>query len=128
MPSPSERAFAAFPRGHIRDEVILAHFRAELRTIVNPATGVTFTDDEVQRATAPGTRFYVDADAIDLLGQAQQQRAIHLAEQLDPRRANGRTAADAELTSISRTAPDLPANVTDGPCIIVLGLVTVLPL
>lgn len=88
MASASERNFQTFPRGHIRDNIILAHFRAELRTLINPQTGVLFTEDEIKRATAPGTRFHLEADAIDLLGQANQQRAIHFVQQIDPRRAN----------------------------------------
>lgn len=88
MASPDERAFVVFPRGHVRDEIILAHFRNELRVTVNPETGVAFTEDEIQRATAPGTRFYIEADSIDLFGQAVQQRAVFFASQMDPRRAN----------------------------------------
>jgi hypothetical protein len=83
-----ERSFATFARGHVRDNIILAHFRAELRTLVNPTTGVSFTEDEIQRATGPGTRFYIEADAVDLLGQANQQRAIYFVSQIDPRKAN----------------------------------------
>jgi hypothetical protein len=88
MATPDERAFATFPRGHARDNVCLAHFRAELRVMTNPDTGITFTEDEIQRLTGPGTRFYIEADAIDLLCMAQQQRAAFLASQIDPRRAN----------------------------------------
>lgn len=88
MAAPDERAFVTFPRGYVRDNVILAHFRNQLRTKANPVTGQTFTEDEIQRATAPGTRFYIEADSIDLLGQAQQARALYLAAQADPRRSN----------------------------------------
>lgn len=88
MAAADERAFVVFPRGHVRDNIVLAHFRAELRTLINPVTGAVFTEDEVQRATAPGTRFYIDADAIDLMGMANQQRALFYVSQIDPRRAN----------------------------------------
>jgi hypothetical protein len=88
MSTPNDQAFKVHPRGYVRDNVILAHFRNSLRTIPNPATGQPFTEAEIQRATGPGTRFYIEADAIDLLGQAHQQRAQHLAAQVDPRRAN----------------------------------------
>lgn len=88
MATPDERAFVVFPRGSVRDDVILANWRNELRTSINPTTGIVFTEDEVQRATQPGTRWYIEADSIDLWGQAQQQRALFFVSQIDPRRAN----------------------------------------
>lgn len=88
MATPDERAFVTFPRGSVRDDVILANWRNELRTSINPVTGITFTEDEVQRATQPGTRWYIEADSIDLWGQAQQQRALFFVSQIDPRKAN----------------------------------------
>jgi hypothetical protein len=88
MVAPAERRFITFERGVIRDEVILAAFRNSLRVLINPETGSLFTEDEIQRATQPGSRFYIEADADDLVGQANQARAIYLASQLDPRLAN----------------------------------------
>lgn len=88
MGSPDERAFVVFPRGAVRDNVILARWRNELRASINPQTGAVFTEDEVQRATQPGTRWYIEADSIDLYGQAAQQRALFYVGQIDPRRAN----------------------------------------
>jgi len=88
MGSPDERAFVVFQRGYVRDNIILATFRNKLRLMVNPGTGILFTEDEVLRATAPGTRFYIEADSIDLFGQATQQRALFFAAQIDPRTAN----------------------------------------
>ena len=90
MAASDEREFATFQRGRVRDEIILASFRNSLRSLVNPRTGATFTEDEVQRATQPGTRFYIEADAIDLYAQTQQAKALWLANQIDPRRANTR--------------------------------------
>jgi len=90
MASPDEREFVTFQRGHIRDAIILAAFRNSLRVLVNPKTGQLFTEDEVQRATQPGSRFYIEADAIDLYGQTQQSKALWLADQVDPRRASSR--------------------------------------
>jgi uncharacterized phage protein gp47/JayE len=92
--TPDERKFVTFRRGYVRDNIILAHFRNELSTMVNPDTGVTFTADEIARATQPGSRFYVEADAIDLLGQAQQSRALWFANQIRPLRANTRMLED----------------------------------
>jgi len=94
MGAPDEREFTTFRRGHVRDQIILAAFRNTLRTSVNPATGLTFTEDEITRATQPGSRFYIEADALDLVGQAYQQRALWLSDQIDPRRANTRMLED----------------------------------
>ncbi len=88
MTSPDERAFVVLPRGAARDDIILANFRNQLRVSINPKTGTPFTEDEIQRATQPGTRFYIEADSIDLYGQAAQQRALFFATQIDPRQAN----------------------------------------
>ena len=88
MATPDERAFVVFARGVVRDDVILAYWRNKLRVSVNPDTGATFTEDEIQRATQPGTRWYIEADSIDLWGQAAQQRALFFVSQIDPRQAN----------------------------------------
>lgn len=88
MATPDERNFVVFPRGAVRDDVILANWRNNLRVSTNPATGLVFTEDEIQRATQPGTRWYIEADSIDLFGQAQQQRALGFVSQIDPRHAN----------------------------------------
>jgi hypothetical protein len=40
----------------------------------------------------------------------------------------GGTAADAELTQITRNEPDLPTNVTDGPNMVIFGAINVFPL
>jgi uncharacterized phage protein gp47/JayE len=83
-----ERKFITFQRGEIRDNVILAAFRNHLRTTTNPDTGLAFTEDEIFRATQQGSRFWAWADAIDLMTQAHQSRALYLADQLWPARAN----------------------------------------
>lgn len=88
MTVPDERRFTTFIRGVVRDDIILAAFRNSLRNLVNPETGVVFTEDEIQRATQPGSRFYIEADAVDLYSQSMQARAIWLASQIDPRLAN----------------------------------------
>ena len=88
MATPDERAFVVFPRGAVRDDVILANWRNELRVSVNPATGAVFTEDEIQLATQPGSRWYIEADSIDLYSQAAQQRALYFVSQIDPRKAN----------------------------------------
>lgn len=88
MPRADERRFPVFPRGYIRDRIILANFRIALREQINPDTGQIFTEDEIARITQEGSRYYIEADAIDLMDQAAQQRGLHLADQVDPRTAH----------------------------------------
>jgi len=115
MATPDERAFVVFQRGAIRDTIILAHFRNELRVSVNPVTGLTFTEDEISRATQPGTRFYIEADSIDLFAMAAQQRALFFASQIDPRKAN--TEFLEQFHGALWLGPDskLPATGASGP-------------
>jgi hypothetical protein len=80
--APADREFALLPRNHIRDKIILASFREGLRDRVNPDTGLPFTEEEIERATAPGTRHYREADAIDVYGQGAQRQGIFYADQL----------------------------------------------
>lgn len=84
---PDERKFVVLPRGVNRDDVILAYYRNALRQLTNPDTGAVFTEDEIALATQPGSRFYIEADAIDLVCQGSQQRALWFAEQVRPDRA-----------------------------------------
>lgn len=115
MASPDERAFVVFPRGYVRDSIILANFRNYLRTATNPANGQQFTEDEVIRATAPGTRFYIEADAIDLYGQASQQRALFFAAQIDPRSANAEFLKNYHGPLWLGDDSQLPATPSSGP-------------
>jgi hypothetical protein len=84
---PDERRFALFPRGHVRDNMLLAHMRNQMRGLVNPDTGALFTEDEIQRITQQGGRYYIEADAIDLFGQAVQARSAYFVDQIRPTRA-----------------------------------------
>jgi len=88
MPTSDERLFSTFRRGQVRDDVLLAAFRDALRNLVNPDTGLVFTEDEIAAATQPGTRFYIEADSIDLQTQAYQARSLFLSDQLRPTRSN----------------------------------------
>ena len=83
----TERAFPTFGRGEQRDQM-LAAFRLGLRELTNPDTGEPFTDDEIALATAPRSRWYAEANALDLVLLAEQQRALWLSDQIDPRRAS----------------------------------------
>jgi uncharacterized phage protein gp47/JayE len=95
MARPDERRFILFPRGHVRDNIILAALRAGLRELVNPDTGALFTEDEIAVITQEGSRYYLEAEAIDIYGQATQSRAAWFVDQLFPRRASS-----AYLTSV----------------------------
>ena len=81
MTSPTEREFTIFNRGEVREE-ILRGFREGLRDLVDPETGQTFTEDTIRRATGPGTRFWVEAESIDIVGLGIQKRAEFFAQQV----------------------------------------------
>lgn len=84
----ADREFQVMARGYIRDRVILANFRNGLRSMRNPETGALFTEDEIARATQVGSRWWIEADAIDQLGQLDQRRAIYLSDQIRVERAS----------------------------------------
>ncbi len=88
MTRPDERRFVLFDRGLVRDTIILAHMRNQMRTLVNPDTKDLFTEDEILRLTQPGSRFYIEADAIDLYGQAVQARNSFFVDQIVPTRSS----------------------------------------
>jgi hypothetical protein len=87
MALPEDRKFATFRRGKVRDDIILARFRNSLRGKINPDTGQEFTEEEIAIITQEDSRFFVEADAIDLYGQAIQARGLWLVDQLHPERA-----------------------------------------
>lgn len=87
MALPDERKFATWRRGKVRDDIILSRFRTTLREQINPDTNQPFTEDEIAIITQEDSRFYIEADAIDLYGQGVQQRAIWFADQVRPERA-----------------------------------------
>lgn len=80
-------SFQVFARGEQR-EAILESWRYVLRSAANPETGAPFTETEIAAATAPKSRWYAEADAVDLVLLSQQARAGWLADQLDPERAS----------------------------------------
>lgn len=110
MTAPSERRFAVFPAGWIRDNVILEVFRNNLRNLTNPDTNVTFTEDEIAQATQPGSRFYIEADAIDVLGQLWQRRGSWFADQIRPSRSNTAFLENYHGRLWLGTNPRLPAT------------------
>lgn len=85
--APADRSFAIFRLGELKQQQ-LRYFRNRLRLLINTATGVPFTEQEIGIATAKFTRWDTDAEATDLLLLAQQARALTLVDQLRPERAN----------------------------------------
>lgn len=63
-------------------EAVLRDFRSGLRLLTDPATGVTFTEDKIRRATARGSRYYREADADDLVLLGVQKRDEFFAQQV----------------------------------------------
>jgi hypothetical protein len=82
MTAPLEREYATFRRGDLRELILLPFLRNGLRALTNPKTGQLFTEDEVRRATTAGSRFYIEADAIDLVGQGIEKKDEFLAQQM----------------------------------------------
>lgn len=94
LQAPVDREFAILSRGFVRDHVVLANFREGLRSLKNPETGLPFTEDEIQRATQPKSRWYNEAQAIDDFGQSEQRKALFLADQLRIERASTKWLVD----------------------------------
>lgn len=88
MTAPADREFQVFGAGYIRDAVLLAQFREGLRSRINPETRAVFTEDEIQRVTMRGSRFWREAEAIDQYGQLSQRRSIFMADQAAIDRSN----------------------------------------
>lgn len=61
---------------------MLADFRNGLRQLVDPATGLPFTEDTLRRVTTKGSRFWTEADSIDVVGLGIQKRDEFLAQQM----------------------------------------------
>jgi hypothetical protein len=88
MATSDERMFPIFRRGQVRDEALLRAFRNHLRDLIDPDTGALFTEDKIKTITQRGSRFYLEADAIDFVGLALQKRARWMANQTRPKWAN----------------------------------------
>lgn len=119
MPTPTEREFAVFRRGETRED-ILRFFRNGLRVLYDPQTGDLFTEDTIRRATTAGSRFYVEADAIDLACQGIQKRDEFLAQQIRVDRAGTAFLQNFHAPQWGETY--LPATGGNGP-VLATGLV-----
>lgn len=107
MTAPSEREYAVFLRGEQREDQ-LRFLRNGLRTLPNPKTGQPFTEDEIRKATTAGSRYYVEADAIDLTCQGLQKKDEFLAQQMRIDRAG--TAALTNFHATTWGEKYLPAS------------------
>jgi len=85
--SALERAFPTFDRGVNRED-ILRSYRYALRKLTNPDTGLPFSEADIAAAVSSQSRWYVEADAIDLVLLAGQNRALWLADQVRLDRAS----------------------------------------
>lgn len=81
MTYASEREYVVFRRGEQR-ESMLRDFRDGIRLLPNPETGVPFTEDEIRRGTAKGSRLWRDFDATDIVLLVAQKRHEFLAQQI----------------------------------------------
>lgn len=81
MAQPSEREYVVHRRGELR-ELQLTFLRNGLRSLPNPRNGQDFTEDEIRRATTPGSRFYIEADGVDIICQGIEKRDEFLAQQM----------------------------------------------
>jgi uncharacterized phage protein gp47/JayE len=125
----AERHFKTFARGEVRDR-ILASFRVHLRQLINPDTGSAFTETEIATSTAEHSRFWIEADALDLTLLAAQNRGLFFADQVRIDRAAtsflesyhgalwGETRLPASGGSGSVNAPAVPGTIFVGSTII----------
>jgi len=77
----SEREYVVFRRGEQREQMLLG-IREGLRVLNNPETREPFTEDEIRRATAKGSRFWRDFDALDVVLMGVQKGSEFLAQQI----------------------------------------------
>jgi hypothetical protein len=79
--APAEREWTIYRRGEHR-EAILRDLREGLRGQLDPDTGQPFTEDTLRRVTAKGSRFWREADSIDLALLGVEKRDEWFAQQL----------------------------------------------
>ncbi len=129
LATPADREFRVNRAGFVRDSVVMATFREGLRKQKNPETGQTFTEEEIARATRPGSRWYNEAQAIDDYGQGEQRNALFLADQVRVDRATGRWLLDFHgrpwnVSHLAATGGSGEVEVKGTPGTIVLGSTT----
>ncbi len=85
--APVDTFYPVLARGQIREQM-LRERRYGLRSLVNPDTNQPFTDSEIALATNDKSDDWRRAEALDAVLFVMQQRGLHVAQQIDPRRAN----------------------------------------
>ena len=123
------RPFAYVERGQTRDDILMM-FRDGLRQLANPETGTAFSEDEIAEATQAGSRWWIEAEAIDLVvAQPSQARALWLADQIQVERActawlNGYHGPSRGMTRLPASPGSGPATDTAAEGTIYLGSTT----
>jgi hypothetical protein len=103
----ANRYFPVQARGELRED-LLTGFAIGARAMVNPATGQPWTAQEIAAAIAPESPQYVEADALDLVMQLEQQRGLWLADQ--PRVDRASTQFLVNYHAVQWELPYLPAT------------------
>ncbi len=114
MAASEDRKFPTFARGFLRDDM-LAWFRNYLRTAVDPDTGQAFNETDIQAATSELSRYWSEADALDLALAGGQQRALWLADQAHPLTASDQWLRTHHAALWKRVGPPLAASSGAGP-------------
>ncbi len=127
--TPATREFSIMRAGYIRDSVVLATWRSGLRRRINPQTGNLFTEDEIARSTRPGSRWYIEAQAIDEYGQGRQRNALWLIDQIQADRASSRWLEEFHgkplgVNPLSPTGASGSVRVRGTPTTLVFGSTT----
>jgi len=125
---PEPKDFPVYATGAIRD-AILQDWRLELQNQIDPKTGLPFAEDDITRALQPGSRWYIEANALDQVCAGMQQRGLTLADQIRIDRANTEWLRDYhgalwDMRYLSRTGGFGPASGTATPGTIYLGSTT----
>jgi hypothetical protein len=106
-----DREFPTYARGEVRDAILTA-YRNSLRTQRDPVTGQPFDETTIRRATMKPSRFWTEAEAVDIVIQAIQKRGDFLAQNINPERSASPFLYDFHGTQ-RRTQP-LPATGASG--------------
>jgi hypothetical protein len=106
-----DREFPTYARGEVRDAILTA-YRNSLREQRDPVTGQPYDENTIRRATMKPSRFWVEAEAIDIVIQAQQKRGDFLAQNLNPERAASPFLYD--FHGAQRKTQPLPATGASG--------------
>lgn len=94
--------FERFQPGEIREQM-LGSFRESLRRLPDPVTGVAASEDVIRQSTMEDSRYWVEANDLDLVLLGVQRREFFVGQQIDPR-----LASSAFLENFHGPAAKLP--------------------